>query len=127
MKPNVKLLYIGNHDPQKWHPSQREGWDEIQFIPFPEVDPTLSRAEVMEMAKELLAKIMNWLESDENNYVCIQGEYTLFTLILAELIKHDPDIVKRIVFPTTQREVIEQVDANGATKKTAVFKFVKWR
>lgn len=125
MKPNVKLLYIGNHDPQKWHPSQREGWDEIQFIPFPEVDPTLSRAEVMEIAKELAVDIIKWLDNP-TNFVCIQGEYSLFFFVIIELVKNNCDL-SRIVFPTTRREVIEEVDANGATKKTAVFKFVKWR
>ncbi|MEM2264684.1 MAG: hypothetical protein QXX03_05780 [Nitrososphaerota archaeon] len=122
-----KLLVISNHPPEKWEDEQKKGWDEIEFIPFPEIDPNASRNEVSEMARLFFLNIVKpRLDNDENLFVCLQGEFTFFFEFCYYLSEY-PLYTKKFIFPTTQRVVEEQRNPDGSISKVYKFKFVRWR
>lgn len=122
-----KLLVISNHPPEKWEDEQKKEWDEIEFIPFPEVDPQASRDEVFEMARIFFLNVVKpYLDSDKDLFVCLQGEFTFFFEFCLCLSKY-PAYAKKFVFPTTRRVVEEQRNSDGSISKVYKFKFVRWR
>lgn len=122
-----KLLVISNHPPEKWEGEQREGWDKIEFISFPEISPVATREEVSEMARLFFLNVIKpRLDNDENLFICLQGEFTFFFEFCYYLSEY-PSLRKRFVFPTTRRIVEEQRNPDGSLNKIYKFKFVKWR
>lgn len=117
----MNLLVISNHPPDKWSEEQRSGWDRIDYIPFPDVPPTASFSEVVEIATPLAEQIGKWISTNEGGKVCLQGEFTLCYILYRSI---DEPI---FTFPTTQRVVEEKVKEDGSVEKVATFKFVRWR
>jgi len=125
----MKLLVISNHPPEKWVDEQKRGWDEIKFIPFPNVPAEASREEVKEMGEKLLSEICQltgWhisasgVDTPETEWrLSIQGESTLTFLVLC----HFRTKEELVIFPTTERVVEEK---EGGVK-ISTFKFVRWR
>ena len=137
-----KLLLISNHPPTNWSEEQKKEWDEIVYIPFPNVPPEMSREEVRLLADQIckeIEKITGGYFSDthydgytfwcpvfygaQNWRICIQGEYTL----CAEIFSRFGNCPDRLVFPTTERRVEEIRKEDGSVEKRSVFRFIKWR
>lgn len=119
-----KLIVISNHNPQNWSPEQKADWDEIFFIPFPNVDPRLTSEEVQKIARNIIFD--NLSNISETGNISIQGEMSL-TFYLISLIKQNPILAHvKVWVPTTERLSVEKTE-NGQTVKTAIFKFVQWR
>jgi hypothetical protein len=122
------LLVISNHNPDKWSENQKQGWDRIEFHPFPNIPADISSAEVIEnFATPICQKIGEFYskcdEQGADGYVTIQGEFSLCKAVFDAL--HGEDV--RFVFPTTERKVVETQNPDGTTTKTAIFEFVQWR
>lgn len=139
-----KLLVMSNHPVNKWSDEQKAGWDEIEYIPFPVVDPNFDREGIITLADQVMKNIKKTLsEKDKANYkwtamsddphtnivwlwdnakshfcewsISLQGEFSLCNELFQMIGAH-------CVFPSTER-VVEEKDG----VKTSVFKFVKWR
>ena len=121
----MKLLVIANHPPEKWSQEQREGWD-IEYVPFPNVPPSASIAEIMPLRNEVVKVIKNWLEANPGGKICFQGEFSLFCYVLECLFKTGIP-ADSFVFPTTERVVKEREKEDGTVEKTYQFRFVRWR
>jgi len=138
----MKLLVISNHPPANWPEEQRRGWDEIVYIPFPNVPPEMSREGVKELANQICQQIESvtggyFADAHDDGYIfyspvfyggedwriCIQGEFTL----CAEVMSRFGNCPDRLVFPTTERVVEEVKKEDGSVEKRAIFKFVRWR
>lgn len=126
MKKIKKLLVISNHPPEKWEDEQKKGWDETEFIPFPEIDPNASRLDVAEQARNFFVDVIRPRLDDENQFFCVQGEFTFF-FELSQIVSLYPSYAKKFVFPTTRRVVEEQRNPDGSISKVYKFKFVRWR
>lgn len=131
------LIAVSNHPPETWPEEQKAGWDEIVYIPFPNVPAELDREDVWLLAENLaseIAKIFD-IKSREGNQVrlWIAGDYSLTIFTIYEYIRNHwgPYPVgiffDWLVFPTTERIVIEEKNSDGNIVKKSVFKFVKWR
>lgn len=123
-----RLLVISNHDPKNWENSQKEGWDDIEYLPFPNVSPEKSTEEIIsEIVTPICGKIGNFYakcdEEESEGYVTLQGEstvcYYVFKVLAGEPVN--------FVFPTTERQSIEEKLPDGSVRKINVFKFVRWR
>ncbi|HOV21792.1 MAG TPA: reverse transcriptase domain-containing protein [bacterium] len=113
-----KLLVISNHSPETWSEEQKKGWEQIDFIPFPDVNPYLSLDEVSnKVAREIIEKIRCWLSKNPDGKVCLQGDFSLCYIIFKNIQENI------FTFPTTTRNVV--VDKDG--KRTYEFKFGRWR
>jgi len=134
---NKYLFVISNHPVNKWDEKQKNGWEDITHIPFPNIPPNWSRNEVRELAYQY-AKVLSAHIKDktgekivfsdgkiygtkskkvyDNIYISIQGEFT-FTMEMFKLLKVD------FIFPTTERKTIE---IDNKTKRQ-IFEFVRWR
>jgi len=122
------LLVISNHAPEKWSDKQKEGWDKIEFHPFPNVPADASTEQIiLNYATPICQKIGEFYTNCDNEnaigYVSIQGEFSLCKAVFDAL--HGEDV--EFVFPTTERRVVETQNADGTTTKTAIFEFVQWR
>lgn len=130
----MNLLVISNHNPVNWSEEQKAGWNKIEYIPFPEVNPTWDRDKVKVLANELIIKMEQitgyvfgyafetphvFMNSNEEWRFCIQGEYTLSS----ELYYRFGEMKNLLVFPTTRRVVVDNGDGTFAK----VFEFVRWR
>jgi len=122
------LLVISNHSPDKWDGKQKEGWDKIEFHPFPNVPADASQKQViLEYATPICQKIgefyANCDKINATGYVSIQGEFSLCKAIFDAL--HGENV--KFVFPTTERKVVETLNPDGTTTKQSIFEFVQWR
>jgi len=122
------LLTISNHAPEKWSDKQKQGWDKIEFYPFPNIPADISSAEVIvNYATPICQKIGEFYNNcdveNAEGYVNIQGEFSLCKAVFDAL--HGENV--RFVFPTTERKVVETQNPDGTTTKTAIFEFVQWR
>lgn len=125
------LLNISNHPSDKWSEKQKDGWDIIKDIEFPNINPYASTDEIVSdanhMAWTLPAIIENNLPknrivANDEYYIMLQGEFT-FCYLLRDLIKDD----YTFVIPTTERKTIETANGDGTVSKISVFEFVQWR
>lgn len=129
------LIAVSNHPPEQWGDEQKAGWDEIVFIPFPNVPARLTRQEVREMAYDLACQIIKiWDEKTRGGeivYLWLAGEYSLTVFTIEQLLEYFPQhgyhLFNRMVFPTSERVVYEEKDEEGNVIKKSVFKFVQWR
>ncbi|MEM2615657.1 MAG: hypothetical protein QXO44_02810 [Thermoplasmatales archaeon] len=118
----ARLLVISNHPPDRWSEEQKKGWDSIDYIPFPDVPAEADYLDVaMHYAKPIIEAIWNWLSKNPDGKVCVQGEYTVCSIVFSFV----PFYV--FTFPTTKRVVQEIQKEDGTVEKVSVFKFVKWR
>ena len=122
------LLFISNHDPDKWGENQKAGWDKIVYIPFPEVPADANWQKVEMIANELKELINEFagdcFKEDAECFVNLQGEFSLCYILYEKFFGND---YLKFAFPTTERRVIEKVSPEGVTIKTAVFEFKRWR
>ncbi|GIW60574.1 MAG: hypothetical protein KatS3mg087_1640 [Patescibacteria group bacterium] len=133
-----KLLVISNHPPEKWAQEQKTGWDEIVYYQFPQVDPAVNCAPVIEDLAGVIEQVTGWrvvdtwangeryapekvfvMHAKSPWFVCIQGDFSV-TAGVAQKFCYAPN---RLVFPTTERVVEEKEDGT----KVSVFQFVTWR
>lgn len=117
------LVNLSNHPSESWDEKQKEGWDKIVDIPFPDVDPHLE--DVGDLVLEYFKKIREIQiqnNRDSTVYVHLAGEYSF----CYELFRRLKDFYLFAV-PTSERIVKETVLPDGRTEKTIIFQFVKWR
>jgi len=123
------LVNCSNHPSSKWTDEQKEGWDVIVDIPFPNVSPywdTLDRA-YLDTLDDLRKKIIIAFEDvrktgeDVEEYLMLQGEFSLCYFLFREITG------VRFVVPTTERISTEETLPDGSLRKTQVFRFVRWR
>ena len=117
------LIVCSNHDPKSWTNEQRNGWDEIYYIPFPNIPSQLTTKELRQLLLPTIVKLREFEIWNGNRYAIyfnIQGEFAATYLLQHALFR-------QLAFPTTERVVIEEEQADGTLKKTAIFKFIAWR
>lgn len=120
------LLNLSNHPLAKWESTQRAAAERqfgiIEDMPFPQIAPNASFADVTHIAREYSKKCMAMLAgsaNDESNAVHLMGEFTFTYQFLKEM--ESLGIV--CVASTTERIVTENPDGS----KNTVFKFVQFR
>jgi hypothetical protein len=134
----MKLLNVSNHDPKTWSPKQKQGWDKILHIPFPEVDPSWDFEKLKKVAQDLTDKICQvtgasygpscdcgWSHGIHDGKarrdgwrLCLQGESSLCALLQMQM-----GVTYWQVFPCSARNTVENADGS----KTVRFEFVQWR
>lgn len=118
------LINHTNHPSEKWDEKQKEGWDKIIDVAFPEIPPEASSVEVAEVVKRKMDVILSHAkELKQENYevyLMLQGEYTYCYLFIRNL---SGEWIDAIAIPTTKRIVEEKPDGTKVSK----FEFVKWR
>jgi len=122
---------ISNHSSKTWSRDQIVAAErevhivddlpsQIIDVPFPNVEPDCSKAEVEKLAEE----VVNGVNVNKHwDAILVQGEMTLTYAIVAKL----KEAGVRVVAATSKREVEEAVNEKGETIKNAVFKFVQFR
>ena len=124
------LINLTNHPSDKWSERQKqtatEKYKEIEDIKFPQIEPSATIEDVLELAKKYVTEIkhkLNYTDVNtfdfETNAVHIMGEMT-FTHNIIRLL--DQNAIKCIA-STTKRTSIEE--ENG--RKISVFEFIKFR
>lgn len=113
------LLNLSNHPSTHWPQPQTEAataaYESIQDLPFPQIDPTWTSAQIGELADRYLQKI----QALQPTAVHIMGELTFtFNLVQKLLAAGIPCVAS-----TTERLV--SLSPDGA--KTSTFRFVAFR
>lgn len=123
------LINLSNHPSSKWDKKQKEEWDTIIDIPFPNIPAEMDIFGVADLVNEYEHKLVKITKgfSYEEFFVMLQGEFT-FCYILWESLKHVyVNFVWHICIPTTERKVHEKQREDGTVEKITVFEFVRWR
>jgi len=109
------LLVISNHNPQNWSKNQLEGWDTINYIPLPNIDPYKEINELINEIKLIHHEIDKFVNSciTEGNtpYVYLQGG---FDVCFKYIVVYSENSSITFTFP-----IIEHLE-----KK---FEFIKWK
>ena len=111
-----------NHPFEKWDKAQLEAaraLGDLVYIPFPDVAPTGSTAEIIERAKACVQELLGRYPDPDSVVIMVQGEMTLLYHILKLLERAG----YRVVAATSDRDV--QVLPDGKELKT--FKFRAFR
>lgn len=112
------FLNISNHPSSKWAPEQLSATGgEVVDIPFPNVEPTATTAEITAMAISLTRLFCG--RFPEKGTALVQGEFSL----CSELWRMLSAMGWRIVVATSERVSVE----NGDGTKTVSFRFVQFR
>ena len=125
------LINLSNHPSSKWSESQKEGWDEIIDISFPNIPAEYSEMQVLDLVTEFSAKLgelANEVEKKNSPLnLCLMGEFS-FCYLLKEVLEDNLEgDVWHFFIPTTERKVVEKQNPDGTTVKTSEFSFVRWR
>ena len=116
------LINLSNHPSDKWSEAQtaaaNEQFGEIVDLPFPQIAPDATKADITKIAQDYLARVQQ-IGQPNDTAIHIMGEMTL-TYQLVALLK---DAGYRCYASTTVREVYEQEPG----KKTVIFQFVNFR
>jgi hypothetical protein len=120
---------ISNHPSGKWSEEQRAEAVRmgmfIKDVQFPEVPPSLDDKELLSFAAEWVFLNVLPLQLKAEDTVMVQGEFGLTCLLVQWVQSYTP---AKVVYATTERKVVEEPDpVTGETRKTAVFKFVRFR
>ena len=116
------FINLSNHKSSDWSEKQLNDalqYGEIIDLPFPEINPYKSRAEINELAEKYFDLIIGY----DNSTVMVQGEYT-FTFKIVEKLKKRGI---KVVAACSERKVIEKVSTNGTTIRQSVFEFIQFR
>lgn len=116
------LINCTNHPVGEWSAEQltaAKKWGEIKEIPFPQVSPYATSADVDILAEQLLNEILNF----HPDAAVVQGEMTLCYALVSKL-KHKSIMV---LAATSERKTMTEKDANGNTIKTSLFEFAAFR
>lgn len=120
------FVNCSNHPSNRWAEDQISAakWagGDIVDIPFPPVNPRATHDEVAATAKDIAGRIL----SLNPNYVMVQGEMTLTYEIVRRLREFRP-VDLHVVAATSERDIREELMADGTTRRSSVFKFVQWR
>lgn len=122
-KQKTVLINVSNHPSVKWTDAQKDEFDEIVDIPFPNVDPNWDTfvdidERVLSFGQTIFNHVCKMKDNNSNVFVFIAGEQT-FTTGLVTLLHFNR---VNIIVPTTER-IVEEKDG----KKIVEFRFVKWR
>lgn len=123
------LINHSNHPSDKWHPAQKEGWDKIIDLPFPNIDPHADTRQVADLVTEYYVSLeLTISKQDGEVWLMLQGEFTycylLYERVRSYLIYSDyARNFRGLAIPTTERRVVENPDGT----KTSTFEFVRWR
>ena len=122
-----------NHPSGSWSAAQRRAaqvYGEILDLPFPDVPPTLSAAEVAALADEWAARILALRPA----CVLCQGEMTLTTRVVRLLsifpfssIQYQGVRGVPVVAACSARCAASRTDADGCTHRQTEFRFVQFR
>lgn len=134
MKKLKVLVNCSNHPSERWSKEQRENWDCIIDVPFPDVPAYLDTNDrkyqeiLIDTKCKIIKAFKNALvpeKTDFQKYLMLQGEFSLcYKLFQLKHIDFDGVI---FVVPTTERVVEEVTKPDGTTEKRTLFKFVRWR
>lgn len=112
------LLNLSNHPSAKWSETQQAAaearYSKVEDLPFPNIDPNWTEAEVQRLAEEYLEQVIQMAPTA----VHIMGEMTFtYTLVRQLMAAGIPCLAS-----TTERIVSEEEG-----KKVVQFKFVQFR
>lgn len=110
-----------NHPSKKWSCKQLEAaqeYGEIYDIPFPAINPEMSREEIIKIAKNEFIKIT----AKNPNCVLCQGESVL-SYYLVSMLKENQ---VKVVAACSERHVNEKTE-NGKVIKVTEFEFIQFR
>ena len=116
------LINFTNHPYAIWPEAQREAaraFGEVKDLPFPQVAPHLSAAELRALADEYAEKI----EAMKPDAVLAAGEFTLLFMLVDRLLQDGITVVSSCY----TRETIEYKRPDGTNEKKAVFRFECFR
>lgn len=116
------FINFSNHRSAAWSDKQLKAANEYGQVieyPFPNVEPSISGEEVVSKAEKIVEDILKL----NPEVVMCQGEFTL-SFHVVRLLKENGI---KAVAACSERVVREIVREDGATEKTAVFEFVKFR
>lgn len=116
------FVNVSNHLSYKWGLKQRQDameFGDIVDIPFPEINPYWSSAEIDDLVDKYYEQILGI----ENPVVMLQGEY-LFTYRLINKLK---SVGIKVVASCSDRRTIEYIDENGYTARRSEFEFVNFK
>ena len=111
-----------NHPSAGWNAEQISAakfYGEIQDLPFPAINPRADRADVIELAKENLEKI---LELKPGAVLC-QGEFN-YTFALVERLKA---LGITALAATSERVVSVEILPDDSSRQISTFRFVRFR
>lgn len=121
----MKLINISNHNSNNWSKEQKVGFDEIIDVQFPNIPANATTKDVILIAYDLLDKLTDEVSMEDELNIMLQGEFSL-CYKLKELMDKAYWTVNYYI-PTTERNVVESVNIDGATTKNVTFQFVQWR
>ena len=116
------FINLTNHGSGSWSEAQKEAasrYGEILDLPFPAIEPEWTSDEVNKLAEEYVDHI---LSMDAEPTVLCQGEFTFSYSVIHALLEKG---VK--VLAACSRRETEEVQDGEKTRKTAVFRFVRFR
>ena len=117
----ARFVNLTNHPSAKWSAPQRDAAlalaSELVDLPFPEVPVDAGESWLRATAMALAERVA------PGDTACVQGEFTLAFLVVAELQRKDVACVAA----ATVRDVVEGQDDKGATMKTTRFVFRRFR
>ncbi len=117
------IINFSNHPSDKWGDDQTRAavsdFGHILDLKFPTVDPKCSSERVLEIAEQYASEIM----SMSPDAVLCQGEFSLAFEVTSILLSKGI----KVVCACSERDVDEETDENGTTKKTIKFKFAGFR
>ncbi len=116
------LINLSNHPSSKWSDEQRTTalaqFTNILDIPFPQIDPIASTADICQLAEEYLQKCYE-IADNQAFTIHLMGEMT-FTYTLVALLQQNGITC---LASTTHRKVL----AEEGGKKTFLFEFIQFR
>lgn len=116
------FVNCSNHNSKNWSIEQltaAQKWGEIVDYPFPSVDAYASEEQILNLAEEILSKL---LEMKPDAVMC-QGEFTLVYALVNKLKEQGIPVVAAC----SERKTVEEKLPDGSITKTSVFEFVKFR
>lgn len=114
---NNKFVNFTNHPHDRWDEKQLKAaqkYGEVVDVPFPNVDPSATREEILSLSDIYVKKI----EELEPNAVLCQGEFTLCYNVVKKLKKKG-----YLVFSSTSNRVVVE----KGNVKESIFEFVQFR
>lgn len=124
------FINVSNHPSSKWAEDQHEAathWGEIIDLAFPQIDPQMSREEVIALAGEYLSRVDTLVQEQGRDVdevmVMVAGEFTFTYHLVQALLAAG----YRVVTACSRREAQEVLQPDGSIIKTARFDFIQFR
>jgi hypothetical protein len=122
----VSFVNLSNHPVAGWSGAQRDAAVALGRGPvcdldggMPQVPPEDGAEAVWALAREVAARAV----AQGARAAMVSTDYTLTHALVVTL----ETLGVRCYAATTARDVVERTRSDGATEKTAVFRFVRWR